>query len=106
MLVFKSFSSQTCHLCLLLIAGLLATLVGTVRFRSLGRKWPFLVVVIAHTKHSIYFSQGGRAAGDLFITAMGLISIRNLLNLLILPGAGLVAVSILLIRYNYEILGV
>merc|ERR1712194_777344 len=59
-------------------SGLLATLVGT----------------------------GGRAVGDLFITLMGLISIRNLLNLLILPGALLVTLSIMLIILNYEILAV
>jgi len=59
-------------------SGLLATLVGT----------------------------GGRATGDLFITLMGLISIRNLLNLLIIPGAALVASSILLVLWNYEILAV
>jgi hypothetical protein len=59
-------------------SGLLATLVGT----------------------------GGRATGDIFITLMGLISIRNLLNLLIVPGAILVAFSIFVIRYNYGILGV
>lgn len=49
---------------------------------------------------------GGRALGDIFVTAMGLISIRNLLNLLILPGMGLVASSIMLILWNYELLGV
>jgi hypothetical protein len=59
-------------------SGLLATLVGT----------------------------GGRAVGDLFITCMGLISIRNLLNLLIIPGAALVASSIFLIRWNYDMLAV
>jgi len=94
----------------LLIAGLLATLVGTVGFRSRGGKRRFslllLLLLFLTQDLRLYFSQGGRAAGDLFITAMGLISIRNLLNLLILPGAGLVALSILLIRYNYEILGV
>ena len=58
--------------------GLLATLVGT----------------------------GGRAVGDLFITCMGFVSIRNLLNLLIVPGAILVAFSISLIRWNYDILAV
>ncbi|CAB9498402.1 SPX domain-containing membrane protein [Seminavis robusta] len=57
-------------------SGLLATLVGT----------------------------GGRATGDLVITVMGLISIRNLLDLLIIPGAILVSISIFLIRYNYDIL--
>lgn len=51
-------------------------------------------------------TQGGRAFGDLFITLMGLISIRNLLNLLILPGAALVVLSMVLIRYNYSILAV
>ena len=49
---------------------------------------------------------GGRAMGDLFVTVMGLISIRNLLNLLILPGMGLVASSIIMILWNYELLGV
>lgn len=49
---------------------------------------------------------GGRATGDLFITLMGLISIRNLLNLLVIPGATLIAMSILLIRWNYNLLGV
>lgn len=57
-------------------SGLLATLVGT----------------------------GGRATGDLIITFMGLISIRNLLDLLVIPGAALVVISIFLIRYNYDIL--
>jgi len=51
-------------------------------------------------------SQGGRATGDLFITLMGLISIRNLLNLLIIPGATLVAIAIGLIVWNYNILAV
>jgi len=59
-------------------SGLLATLVGT----------------------------GGCAFGDLFVTCMGLISIRNLLNLLIIPGAALVSFSIFLIRWNYDILTV
>jgi len=59
-------------------SGLLATLVGT----------------------------GGRAVGDIFITLMGLISIRNLLNLLIIPGATLVAFSISLVLWNYELLAV
>jgi hypothetical protein len=59
-------------------SGLLATLVGT----------------------------GGRAVGDLFITCMGLISIRHLLNLLIIPGSMLVSFSIVLIRWNYDILAV
>jgi hypothetical protein len=49
---------------------------------------------------------GGRAFGDLFVTLMGLVSIRNLLNLLILPGMGLVASSIIMILWNYELLGV
>jgi len=49
---------------------------------------------------------GGRAIGDLFVTAMGLLSIRNLLNLLILPGMGLVASSIIMILWNYELLDV
>ena len=49
---------------------------------------------------------GGRAVGDLFITFMGLISIRHLLNLLIIPGTLLVLLSIILIRRNYAILAV
>lgn len=49
---------------------------------------------------------GGRAVGDLFVTLMGLISIRNLLNLLILPGMGLIASSIIMVLWNYEILRV
>ena len=59
-------------------SGLLATLVGT----------------------------GGRAVGDLFITAMGLISIRNLLNLLIVPGLGLMLLSMFLLWRNYSIVAV
>ena len=59
-------------------SGLLATLVGT----------------------------GGRATGDLFITAMGLISIRNLLNLLIIPGLALMLLSMFLLWKNYKIVAV
>lgn len=59
-------------------SGLLATLVGT----------------------------SGRAVGDLFITAMGLISIRNLLNLLMVPSSLLVVISIFLVRFNYDIIAV
>jgi hypothetical protein len=59
-------------------SGLLATLVGT----------------------------SGRATGDLFITLMALISIRNLLNLLIIPGIVLLFISMILIRRNYAILAV
>lgn len=59
-------------------SGLLATLVGT----------------------------GGRAVGDLFITAMGLISIRNLLNLLIIPGLTLMLLSMFLLWRNYKIVAV
>eukprot|EP00536_Pseudo-nitzschia_multiseries_P011300 jgi/Psemu1/205449/e_gw1.376.49.1 len=59
-------------------SGLLATLVGT----------------------------GGRAVGDLFITAMGLISIRNLLNLLIIPGLVLMLLSMFLLWRNYKIVAV
>ena len=59
-------------------SGLLATLVGT----------------------------GGRAVGDLFITLMGLISIRHILNLLIIPGITLMGLSIAIIWWNYELLAV
>jgi len=59
-------------------SGLLATLVGT----------------------------GGRAVGDLFITFMGLISIRNLLNLLIVPGLCLVLLSMFLLWRNYSIIAI
>jgi hypothetical protein len=48
----------------------------------------------------------GRATGDFFITFMGLISIRNILNLLVIPGMGLMIISGLLIRQNYSILAV
>jgi hypothetical protein len=48
----------------------------------------------------------GRATGDFFITFMGLISIRNLLNLLVIPGMGLMIISGVLIRQNYSILAV
>jgi hypothetical protein len=54
-------------------SGLLATLVGT----------------------------GGRAVGDLFITLMGLISLRHLLNLLMVPALALVVLSMVLIRVHY-----
>lgn len=59
-------------------SGLLATLVGT----------------------------SGRATGDLLITAMGLISIRNLLNLVVIPGIVFMIISFILVRRNYGILGV
>lgn len=55
-------------------SGLLATLVGT----------------------------SGRATGDIIITCLGLISIRNLLNLLIIPSIVLVATSIIWIRIEYD----
>lgn len=59
-------------------SGLLATLVGT----------------------------SGRATGDLFITLMALISIRQLLNLLVIPGLALMIISMVLIRRNYGSLAV
>jgi hypothetical protein len=37
---------------------------------------------------------------------MALISIRNLLNLLIIPGMALMIISIVLIRRNYNIIAV
>ena len=46
----------------------------------------------------------GRAAGGLFITLMGLISIRNLLNLLVFPGIVIMTICGVLIRRNYPIL--
>lgn len=55
---------------------------------------------------SLLYVQSGRATGDLFITLMALISIRNLLNLLIIPGMALMIISIILIRRNYDILAV
>jgi hypothetical protein len=48
----------------------------------------------------------GRAMGDLFITFLGLISIRNLLNLLVIPGIALMLLSIILIRRYYDLLAV
>ncbi len=59
-------------------SGLLATLVGT----------------------------GGVAVADVFITAMGLISIRNLLNSLIVPGLCLMLLSMFLLWRNYSIVAV
>mmetsp|Transcript_15461 Transcript_15461/g.34523 ORF Transcript_15461/g.34523 Transcript_15461/m.34523 type:complete len:909 (+) Transcript_15461:277-3003(+) len=48
----------------------------------------------------------GRASGDLLITVLGSWSIRNLLNLLIIPSTGLVITSILLVLRNYDDLAV
>ncbi len=48
------------------------------------------------------FCQSGRATGDIIITCLGLISIRNLLNLLIIPSIVLVATSIIWIRIEYD----
>lgn len=48
----------------------------------------------------------GRASGDLLITILGSWSIRNLLNLLIIPSTGLVITSILLVLRNYDDLAV
>lgn len=59
-------------------SGLLATLVGT----------------------------SGRATGDLMITVMGLTSLRNLLNLLIVPGMLMMLFCGFLIRRNYNVLAV
>ena len=84
-------------------SGLLATLVGTVSsFCLLYKLCQSTYLIISLSLQS----QGGRATGDLFITLMGLISIRNLLNLLIIPGAALVATAIGLIVWNYDILAV
>jgi len=44
----------------------------------------------------------GRAMADLIITTMALISLRQLLNLLVIPASLLVVISIALIRVNYE----
>lgn len=49
---------------------------------------------------------GGRAVGDAYITVMGLISIRNLLNLLLIPGMVLMLLSMLLLWRNYKIVAV
>lgn len=59
-------------------SGLLATLVGT----------------------------SGQAIGDLFITIMGLCSIENLLNLMVIPSIVLLVVCILLIQGQYSNLAV
>ena len=48
----------------------------------------------------------GRACGDLLITALGSWSIRNLLNLLMIPSTGLVITSIFLVLQNYDDLAV
>lgn len=47
-------------------------------------------------------STSARAFGDIFITILGSASIRNLLNLLIIPSTGLVAMSMFLVWRNYE----
>ena len=47
-------------------------------------------------------STSARAFGDIFITILGSVSIRNLLNLLIIPSTGLVAISMFLVWRNYE----
>ena len=47
-------------------------------------------------------STSARAFGDIFITILGSVSIRNLLNLLIIPSTGLIAMSIFLVWRNYE----
>jgi len=47
---------------------------------------------------------GGRAVGDLFLTAMGYISLRYLLNLVMIPAAFFVIASILIVRTKYNIL--
>lgn len=48
----------------------------------------------------------GRATGDLLITLMGLASLRNLLNLLIVPGILMMLLCGYLIRRNYNLLAV
>lgn len=50
--------------------------------------------------------QSGRACGDLFITTMGYISLRNLMNLLFVPSFLLMVSMVTLVWRNYEILAV
>mmetsp|Transcript_30924 Transcript_30924/g.90402 ORF Transcript_30924/g.90402 Transcript_30924/m.90402 type:complete len:162 (+) Transcript_30924:2393-2878(+) len=47
-------------------------------------------------------SMSARATADIFITILGSVSIRYLLNMLIIPSTGLVAISMLLVWRNYE----
>jgi len=51
-------------------------------------------------------SVGGASVGGGIITIMGLISIRNILNLLVIPAIFMVIASIILVRLNYSILAV
>merc|ERR1712194_919206 len=46
----------------------------------------------------------GRAVGDAFITIMGYVNLRCLLNLVMVPAFFIVIASIMIVRLNYEIL--
>jgi hypothetical protein len=52
------------------------------------------------------FHQGGRAMGDLYIATAGFIDLRNILNLLVIPAACYMGISIGLIYQNYDLLAV
>ena len=54
----------------------------------------------------ILVAMSARATADIFITILGSISIRYLLNMLIIPSTCLVATSMLLVWRNYEALAV
>jgi len=54
----------------------------------------------------IVVAMSARATADIFITILGSISIRYLLNMLIIPSTCLVATSMLLVWRNYEALAV
>ena len=54
----------------------------------------------------ILVAMSARATADIFITILGSISIRHLLNMLIIPSTCLVATSMLLVWRNFEALAV
>ena len=52
----------------------------------------------------VLFVKSGRAVGDAFITIMGYVNLRCLLNLVMVPAFFIVIASIMIVRLNYEIL--
>lgn len=48
----------------------------------------------------------GRACGDIFISMVGFISLRQLMNLLFIPGFSILLLCLILIRKHYDILAV
>ena len=48
--------------------------------------------------------QFGRACGDVFITSVGYIDLRQIMNLLFVPSFVILASDLILICYNYDVL--